>query len=150
LKFLGGTPVKTKEALEEQLALLAGSMSSFRLTVGELGAFGKPSAPSVLQTGVHGDTDALKGLHKRVEQLAAAQGFAPEDRPYKPHITLARRYVGAEPYQRLWTQEAVLPESGSWSWEVKEMVLYQSHLGRRPMYQVLHSFPLQGQTVLRK
>ncbi|WP_284641314.1 RNA 2',3'-cyclic phosphodiesterase [Paenibacillus silviterrae] len=150
LKFLGGTPVKMKEKLEEQLASLANGLSTFHLSVGELGAFGKPAAPGVLQAGVHGDTDALKHMHRRVEQLAAAHGFAPEERPYKPHITLARRYVGSEPFQRLWTQEAVLPASGSWSWEVNEIVLYQSHLGRRPMYHALHTFPLQGQPALRK
>jgi RNA 2',3'-cyclic 3'-phosphodiesterase len=143
LKFLGSTSSQRKDQLIDLLQGAASELHGFRLEIGALGAFGKPSMPSVLQAGLRGELETLRALQKRVEQAAAGLGFEPESRAYQPHVTLARRYQGQEPFQRRWTEEASLPADSTWSWDVSSFTLYQSHLSRSPMYEALHTFPLQ-------
>ena len=38
----------------------------------------------------------LRDLHARLSQALAGLGLQPEARPYRPHVTMARRAVGAE------------------------------------------------------
>jgi 2'-5' RNA ligase len=40
---------------------------------------------------------ALRGLHARIGLALAAIGLPVEERPYRPHVTLARRASGAKP-----------------------------------------------------
>ncbi|WJH34942.1 hypothetical protein N6H14_01970 [Paenibacillus sp. CC-CFT747] len=61
-------------------------------------------------------------------------GYPPEDRPFKPHITLARK---AEGPVRL--EEVPLAAA---EWTVTRFVLYQTHMGRSPMYEEIGEFRL--------
>lgn len=55
------------------------------------GAFGTRRRPRVLWLGVGGAVDALGAVHRDLEQaLALSIGHAPEERPFEPHLTLAR------------------------------------------------------------
>src|SRR5262249_11816634 len=59
-----------------------------------------PRRPRVLWLGLSGDLAALAGLQGNVEAVCAALGFAPEARPFAPHLTLGRLREGASPADR--------------------------------------------------
>lgn len=77
-------------------AVIAASLDAARLsrpfTLGldELGTFGSRRAPRVIWTGVRGEVERLLSLQQRLAMALEAQGFPREERPFSPHLTLAR------------------------------------------------------------
>ena len=90
LKFLGNVPAARVAAIEDVLVDAASRSAPFRLRLAETGTFPERGAPRVLWVGLDGDTDALAALQGRIEQALESLGFAPESRPFRPHLTLAR------------------------------------------------------------
>ncbi len=135
LKFLGETDAATIERLTDILRQVASEAEEMKLEARGIGEFGPPRKPSILWVGVGGDTELLRKLQQSVELAAKECGFPAEDKPYRPHITIARRYAG----DTYWKPE-VVPKL---SWTAQELVLYESRLGAVPMYRALSSFALQ-------
>jgi 2'-5' RNA ligase len=63
---------------------------SFTVHVGSLGMFGPPQNPRVIWVGLAGRLQPLLGLQARLAERLAQDGFPPDERPYAPHLTLAR------------------------------------------------------------
>ncbi|MNB74651.1 2'-5'-RNA ligase [compost metagenome] len=140
LQFLGDTPASDIPALIGSLKQASEKMEPFTLTLQEPGTFGPPGAPRVLWAGVGGEKDALRELYARITGKTAALGFTAENRPYSPHVTLARRYRGTEPFQssklEVWSNDEVF----RMSWRVEEWVLFVTRMHNQPMYEVVESF----------
>ena len=89
LKFLG-------EVAETKLASLTTALAeihedSFSLTLRGTGFFPNQKRPRIFWVGLHSDPEAaLSNLAASVDHACAQLGFAPEERPYQPHVTLAR------------------------------------------------------------
>jgi 2'-5' RNA ligase len=100
LKFLGniGTDMVGKIVMALEGAVLG--IPPFRLEVGGLGAFPGLKRVQVVWVGVTGEVDRLSHLQQRIESGLATLGFAPESRPFTPHLTLARLRDRATPEQR--------------------------------------------------
>jgi 2'-5' RNA ligase len=142
VQFLGETPETKLGDLRETLRDVAIAHCSFPLSLSELDAFGPPSRPSVLWAGLKGATDALSAVQRSVVTAMEQHGYEPESRPYRPHITLARRYDGS----RSFGKEALAPfenELRSLEWDADRLVLYRSHLGRTPMYEAFEQLPFR-------
>ena len=90
LKFLGATPAARVAAIGEALSARAEISSPFDLVTGPPGLFGSPNRPRVLWIGLEGDLDAAERLSSGLEASMEGLGFARENRPFKPHLTLAR------------------------------------------------------------
>lgn len=111
------------------------------ILIRDVGAFGG-NEPRTIWAGVEGGA-ALEQLQRAVERAARAAGLAPESKPFKPHVTLAR-LKGTSP-------EVVARFLGSRSrlalepFRVEEFVLYSSrpHVGGGP-YVAENVFPLTG------
>ena len=100
LKFLGSISTdmvgKITTALEEAVR----GMSPFHLEAGGLGAFPGLKRVQVVWVGVSGEMDKLRQLQQRIESGLVPLGFAPESRPFSPHLTLARLRDRATPDER--------------------------------------------------
>ncbi|HET6724395.1 MAG TPA: RNA 2',3'-cyclic phosphodiesterase [Gammaproteobacteria bacterium] len=86
LKFLGGTD-------DEGYACVCAAADAiraqpFELRLDRIGFWPKPR---ILWLGAEQVPDALTTLAGMLDQVAEACGFAPELRPYRPHVTLARK-----------------------------------------------------------
>ena len=90
LKFLGETPATSLAAIEGALARAVRGVPAFRLALGAPGTFGGRRGPRVLWVDVEGELQPLLRLQAAVERELAAVGFAPEEREFSPHLTLAR------------------------------------------------------------
>ncbi len=139
LQFLGDTPADRVPAIVSALHEAAAAAQPFKLELAPLGVFGRRANPSVLWAGVDGDLKPLRLLQREVSRLLEPLGFVPEDRPYAPHLTLARNYAGAAaaPFERSQLDRFTVPASVSVPWTVNAITLYVSRLQQRPMYEIL-------------
>jgi len=137
LRFLGDTSASRFRSLASELRRVDGG-PRFDLSLAALGAFPRLARASVLWIGV-GDGDAeLRALVAKVEPAAVRAGFAPEPRPYSPHLTLSRLLPPADLHRAI--QSA--PPFGV-RMTVSGFTLFRSHLGAGPpRYERVEEFPL--------
>lgn len=86
LAFLGELPVSTVPLLRPPLAALAAARRPLSLALRGSGTFDD----RVLWSGIGGDLDGLQALAADVRTVVKDCGIAFEDRPLRPHLTLAR------------------------------------------------------------
>jgi RNA 2',3'-cyclic 3'-phosphodiesterase len=142
LQFLGAVPEERLPALRDAVAAAAAASRPLALEVKGAGGFPSARRPRVVWAGVEGDRDALAGLAADLGRRLAPLGFAPEERPFSPHLTLgrARDGRGAPGLGGALVQAAA---SDSVPWRADALVLVRSHLspaGAR--YEALHRFAL--------
>jgi 2'-5' RNA ligase len=88
LHFLRELTGQELDAVREALATVR--IDAFTISINGIGKFLREGRPQVLWAGVEVNDD-LTALHRSIGTvLADAIGFAPEERPYSPHVTLAR------------------------------------------------------------
>jgi len=95
LKFLGNIPSKRVTEITEAMGKAVQGISPFRLEISGLGAFPGLKQARVLWVGIGGELDQLSTLQQNIDSVLAALGFAREERPFVPHLTLARVREGA-------------------------------------------------------
>ncbi len=145
LKFLGNIPASGVPPLLECLAPVGRDAGPFPLKLGALGMFPNRRKPRVLWAGVDGDLDALSRLQQASETAICAIGYPPEQRPFRPHITLGRprRSVSDAHLARIGAVVSAIAPPSPASWTVASIDVMQSELhpsGAR--YTVLGSAPL--------
>jgi RNA 2',3'-cyclic 3'-phosphodiesterase len=89
LKFLGDTRMDKVPKVCAALESLTQGVAPFMIDVAGMGAFPNSRNPKVLWAGVQVE-DRLKAFHDNLETSLAGIGFAAEDRPFAPHLTLGR------------------------------------------------------------
>ena len=90
LKFLGDIPLSRVPDIGAVIERAAGSTHPLRLEVVGLGAFPGWPQPRVLWAGLGGDTEPLASLANGIDAALVDLGFPRENRPFTPHLTLAR------------------------------------------------------------
>lgn len=90
LKFLGDIAERRVDEMRHALAATIGSASRFTVEVGGLGVFPDHRAPRVLWIGLADASHRLSRLAADIDSALTALGFAPEGKPFTPHLTLAR------------------------------------------------------------
>jgi 2'-5' RNA ligase len=95
LKFLGNIRSKRVTEITEAMGKAVQGISPFRLEISGLGAFPSLKQARVLWVGIGGELDQLSTLQQNIDSVLAALGFAREERPFVPHLTLARVREGA-------------------------------------------------------
>lgn len=102
---------------------------AFSLRIDRVGYFPGPRA---LWCGPSRWPTALSKLTSRLGQGLTERGFAPETRPFHPHITLARKVRGGISVD--WGQAV--------DWEPSDLCLARGCDGQAPRYAVAHRWPL--------
>jgi 2'-5' RNA ligase len=90
LKFLGSIAVDRISEITRAMEEAIQGISPFRLEVKDLGVFPNLRRVQVAWVGISGEVDKLSQLQQHLESNLARLGFAPERRPFTPHLTLAR------------------------------------------------------------
>ncbi len=78
----------------------ARAVHPFTVRVGSLGMFGPAHNPRVIWVGLAGSLQPLLSLQARLAERLARDGFPPDERPYAPHLTLARIKAPLNSYER--------------------------------------------------
>jgi len=87
LKFIGEQTLEQVEAITERLRQVEGN--AFEIRSGGYGFFPTAKAPRVFWIGVQTGPQ-LAELAERIDMAVAELGIPREDRPFSPHLTLAR------------------------------------------------------------
>lgn len=131
LRFLGPTdPARLPEARAAVLEAASG-VGPFELGLAGAGAFPSPTRPRVLWLGLGLGTDPLEELTIRLSTALADHGWPHDDRPPRPHLTLARSDgvpAGSLVAGRLLTAAADL----DLRWTADRVVLFESQTGGGP------------------
>lgn len=138
LHFLGRADTKSLDQLESGLPTGVEGFSDFFLQATHFGCFGEKQSPRIFWVGTN-DEPALQELQKSTGKICEKAGFQLENRPYRPHITMARRWKGEFPFVLpIFHQEL---EDKDWVWKVDRFSLYRSHMDRIPKYEAVATFP---------
>ncbi|MBP2369083.1 RNA 2',3'-cyclic phosphodiesterase [Pseudonocardia parietis] len=124
LAFLGEVDDRARQDVVERLGRAAARHGPCTLSLAGAGRFGQ----RVLWTRVHGDVDRLRRLAASVRAAARRSRIAVEDRPYRPHLTLARARGDAD----LRPAVAALSGFAGREWTADELHLVHSRLGAGP------------------
>ena len=100
LKFLGNVAIDRTGEITGAIEAAARGVSPFVLQVKDLGAFPNLRRVQVVWVGMGGEVAKLNQLQQKIESNLARLGFAPESRPFTPHLTLARLRDRASPDER--------------------------------------------------
>jgi 2'-5' RNA ligase len=90
LKFLGHTPETTVDRVNQVLAEIVTRHQIMEYVISGTGCFPVPSRPRVLWLGMEGDFGPLNALVKDIHRELEPLGFPVEEKPFVPHITIAR------------------------------------------------------------
>ena len=137
LRFLDVVDQVTYERFLAELERL-GAQFSFPMALDGFGAFPKPRKATVFWAGIGRGASDISLLNELAEEAAVAAGLAPEERPFHPHLTLARIRPPADVRE-------LVGEDLDLGWRCDRLVVYRSHLGRGPArYEPLDSIDLIG------
>jgi 2'-5' RNA ligase len=135
LAFLGEVGEDVIDELARRLNRAAARHPPLSLSLGGGGRFGH----QVLWTRVQGDRDGLRRLAGSVQAAARRSRLPMEQRPYRPHLTLARSDGGAD-------LRPLVERLASWHglpWVATRLYLIRSRLGAGPGGSALHQ-PIAG------
>lgn len=146
LHFLGEVQEDLVPALIQDIDMVSSIIAPFTLELGKFGVFPHGGKPRVLWLGLNGNRKSLEQLHLLLgKRFDMHQGLNYDDRPYRPHITLARGPQIPPDKALLELSERMLEEPAP-RWEVHSVHLYRSLL--RPdgaVHTMLHSARLGGE-----
>jgi 2'-5' RNA ligase len=89
LKFLGSTDATIIDAMREHLQKKLASYNRFYIKIAGVGCFPSARRPRVIWAGVE-YSDILSELRADIDAVISGFGFAPDNRPFSPHLTLGR------------------------------------------------------------
>ena len=130
LAFLGELDDARLAEAEQATEVAAREASPFALHLTRPGSFGPARSPRVLWAGVSGAGADLAALGNAQARLAAGlelRDFPPEERPFSPHLTLARikEPLPDEVGRGLPTLLAAVPAQHA-AWKVRELCVMKS------------------------
>lgn len=130
LKFLGEISTRELAAVVAALREHASEVDPFSLGVGGLDCFPNPNHPKVVWVNI-ADAPAMFGqLRDTVEAAAVAAGLAPDNKPFRPHVTLGRvqRRASKSDVRRIGQVVRRTPLQGYGTADVSRFALMKSDL----------------------
>jgi 2'-5' RNA ligase len=89
LKFLGEISPASVELLTQALQAECDQAAPFNITVNGLGCFPNAHRPRIIWIGLNIPPE-LNRLQHKLETAIARMGYAAEDKPFSPHLTVGR------------------------------------------------------------
>jgi len=123
LRFLGTTDPARVAELEHEVVRATRGVAPFSARLAGLELFPSPRRPNVIALGLE-PREALAALAARVERGTVAAGFAPEERAFRPHLTLGRARDRRR-FRLAADVTASVTATGE-AWDVMETVLFRS------------------------
>lgn len=145
LLYIGEVSTAQADTLLDGLRRGASAVSPFKLLVAGLGCFGPAARPRVIWAAVPDPPPELLECRLLAERSLHAAGVKPEERPFHPHITLARVRRGRRPPDlRLALDAAATTIYGAVS--VHDLALMESRLlPSGPQYNIYGKVSLEGE-----
>jgi len=142
LRFLGPTAGDRIDSLGDAVRRIAARNEPFETAIAGAGAFPSSGRPRTLWLGIDDGNGALANLARDLDDELARLGWERQDRPFRPHLTLARADgVRAGPASAAALRSAA--DGLRLSSRVDRVVLFESLTGGGPArYVPLHEVAL--------
>ncbi|PLT29232.1 RNA 2',3'-cyclic phosphodiesterase [Peribacillus deserti] len=134
LAFLGKIEEEKLENSIQKMRRISTEHPRFSLRLTEMGIFGPPSSPRILWAGID-HSKKLYSLQRDVYRACEESGFRLDKKPFKPHITTARRYTGENSFNA-----ASLRLPGDYTFTADQFTLYKTNMGMSPSYETIEDF----------
>lgn len=142
LRFLGEVRAQDVEEVASCVRETAAHYAPFRASLRGVGLFPGPRNPRVVWVGVAEGAKTLSAVQEHLEGLLEARGFGRDERPFSPHLTVAR--VKSRVPDARWGELSL----GEIGFVVDRLVLKESILGPTgSVYRDQVSCPLGGHGV---
>lgn len=146
VRFLGPTPRERIPAVTAALDVIARTVPPFVVRLAGTGAFPSADRPRTLWLGVADGAPILAALAREFGAALIAEGWPPEDRPFRPHLTLARSDgVRSAPDVVRALERTAAETAFAAEFSADRMILFESRTGAgAARYEPLHETPFVG------
>jgi len=142
LTFIGDTPHDWRQPISEALDSLCSDHAAGKFALRGLGVFPRLERPTVCWAGIEGG-EFLGEWKRHLDEQLVPLGFTREQRPYRPHLTLARVTKRPPDEFRSLIEANTATEYGSR--KAGEVVWFRSDLTPAgPVYKPIHRVKLRG------
>jgi 2'-5' RNA ligase len=135
LAFLGEIDDQQLADTLQATETVARMVPSFSYSLSHLGIFGSPRQPRTIWMGIDEPADTrgvLRHLHHLLNRELAQRGFPVDDRPFSPHLTLARLKTSLPPDEQQQLQSLLKSKqegiASSGSYPVRSIDVMKSEL----------------------
>ena len=142
LAFLGSVKEPQLASVIELVSNAIKEAESFPLHIEGLDLFGNQRAPRIFWAAVN-EEEKLFRLQHIIHHTCMVAGFTLEDRPYHPHITLARKWSADEAFARELLVRYNPFQDVPLSFEVQDIVLYKTDVEKIPKYEPVVSLSIK-------
>lgn len=142
LAFLGDAEEKQLELCSGLIKSVISPLNSFQLNITGINIFGQEHSPRVFWAAVNQD-EQLMELQKKVYEQCIKANFVLEKRKYHPHLTLARKWHGTQPFK---SEDLSVhnPFQQPITFKVEEVVLYTVNNNNLPKYEPVITVQLKS------
>ncbi|RYL93752.1 RNA 2',3'-cyclic phosphodiesterase [Sporolactobacillus sp. THM7-4] len=137
--FFGRLEPEQVRVIDHIMKSLAGETRPFSVSLSKIDGFGDQKHPRVVYAGFS-DTGTLPALWQKAGDALTEHGFSIEKRPYRPHVTLAKKWSSGDP---LSCRVSGVHELNL-TWVVNQVVLYRVEPQSVPRYQPVKIFTFQS------
>jgi 2'-5' RNA ligase len=146
VRFLGDTPPDLVPDVALAIQDAYDGARAFHVELAGAGMFPGPRKPRALWLGIEQGASELGDLASALDAPLAPLGWPPDDRPYRPHLTVARLDTSS-PAQGVAVAETLVAAATGWrtGFRADRVILYRSHLGGGPpRHEPVVEIPLAG------
>jgi len=144
LKFFGNIEESRIDPILKSIEAPIRNTLPFSVKVRGVGAFPHLKNPRVIWIGLVDEKETLTSLQKQIETYLEKIGFQPEDRPFRPHLTLGRMKSSRGKEALVGRMEKYREEEFG-DFQVERVVLFKSDLRPSgPIYTSLGDVRLGG------
>lgn len=138
LAFLGYAPENQLKLSVEKIRKALAFEKSFSLTIDRFGYFGRKDSPRIFWAGVQ-EEPRLFSVRDIVFNECIDANFELDKRPFHPHITVAKNWMGEEKF----SLKNDPFQGNPLTFIADKVVLYQTHLDKNPKYEEIEVFQLR-------
>ena len=135
LFFLGAVEKDVLTKLIREIEKVAPKHTSFQLTSSSVKLFGNPVKPRVVYANIE-ESQELMNLQKELSNCVTSLSISLDDKPYVPHITLAKKWRNTEPLRPLSIFDTPV------EFKVEHFYLYEIQPNNSPKYKPIAIFQL--------
>ncbi|MGD7044291.1 RNA 2',3'-cyclic phosphodiesterase [Jeotgalibacillus proteolyticus] len=129
LAFLGAVSEKVLAEIQTQMKEIIPAFPSVSIRINHIQTFGEKESPRIFWAGPNRG-DEIQPLYDQVQKIIRSAGLKSEDRPFRPHITIAKKWQGSKKFH---PPEDFVP----FDMKVSSVCLYRIHPQETPKYEVV-------------
>jgi len=130
--FLGEAEKEPLQQAVEAVSRIVEQTPPFFVEIDSVGTFGRKQSPRIFWAGTK-HNHRLFDIQKQIFQAVMEAGFQLDSKPFRPHITLAKKWNGDQSFANAAGSLNAKPPFHVF--KADSVVLYQTHLDRLPMYE---------------